>query len=887
MTRVRRINVSQVEGRDANNTNDDEIRPFGEAAIYIDNDGGPTDKPVLTIHDGTRTHLRSKVVGPGVLYGSNTDAGDGSGTDTIKLIPDSALHYNGGGYGNDQYIVVDPTGGDPGHIHLRAGGTQDASTADLYLGGELTCVRVSDTSGIVTVRTTSVGDPNITKDWAFESDGNLYFPGIGNNRIGESEPGLVVSSDNNVVLQSNNNGESKNWTFGTDGSITLPNNGVIRVDGNNIEVGNLNNFNVEAGGVVNIYTATDAVTPHQWQFGDDGSLTFPNDVKITTGGIMDQNAINFVVPDSVGSNTNYQWSFDASYGIPYLRFPDGTIQGTALKTESIGQVGYRLMFDTDIYANETGGAVNSYQTSVLLESNAQLRALFQIAPLATSTTARAYNHPTNFGEIILEVTTVTGAPIDLGMAVWAIVDGTPTPIGDIDTQQDPTTWILIGAPLLAEVVIGTEFEFYGGGFASYTPTQTIVLEWSDGTETEVVEGITNNPYSIGVDLVTAEDQTTLNYPMILMTADYEPAEFSHVIDADNNFKITTRADDFILNSDEGPLVIRNATSEFIFESNTLTVPGTISLEGIGGVVGFASGEATFIGIEGTTGWGVALRATDSQLDSKNWLFNIDGTLKLPVSAYGYAQLYTNGTDNLLLGSATHPVTINGSTGTIQLAAGADIVDSNGVSVLGGGSTGDITFSGDSVIGTEGRVTFGDAQNTVAIVSDQIPVKVQINDALGDPDQVWLFGVDGSVTFPDSTVQTSAWTKRIVAVPTSSTGTTGDLQGDLAFNATYMYYCTQNFSGTVITIASISSDNPNPYLIMYDSNTGWTSADLTGYTVTGPGGYTGTVTGPSTNQGVGLYYIPVTPNVTQTFGDYTFTSPGGNIWKRVAWSGDTW
>ena len=530
MTTIRKIVTSKIDGNDANSTNTSEIRPFGEAAIYIDGNG-PTDKLVLSIHDGVRTHQKSKVVGPGVLYGSNADAGDGSGADTIKLIPDAGL-------GTDQYIVVDPTGGEPGHIHLRAGGTQDASSADLYLGGELTCVRVSDTSGIVTVRTTSVGDPNITKDWAFESDGNLYFPGIGNNRIGESEPGLVVSSDNNVVLQSNNGGESKEWAFGTDGSITLPNNGVIRVDGNNIEVGNLNNFNVEAAGVVNIYTATDAVTPFQWQFGDNGELAFP----------------------------------------------------------------------------DNAGQINS-----------------------------------------------------------AVSDG-------------------------------------------------------PGLQVE----------------------------------------------ANGDFEIK------------------------VFDSE----------------------------------------------DTAIWSFEPSGSISFP-------------------------------DGSVQTTA------------YTGGSTGDITFSGDSVIGTEGRVTFGDAQNTVAIVSDQIPVKVQINDALGDPDQVWLFGVDGSVTFPDSTVQTSAWTKRIVAVPTSSTGTTGDLQGDLAFNATYMYYCTQNFSGTVITIASISSDNPNPYLIMYDSNTGWTSADLTGYTVTGPGGYTGTVTGPSTNQGVGLYYIPVTPDVTQAMGDYTFTSPSGNIWKRVAWSGDTW
>lgn len=154
---------------------------------------------------------------------------------------------------------------------------------------------------------------------------------------------------------------------------------------------------------------------------------------------------------------------------------------------------------------------------------------------------------------------------------------------------------------------------------------------------------------------------------------------------------------------------------------------------------------------------------------------------------------------------------------------------------------------------------------------------------------WIFGADGDLTFPDSTIQTTAWAGgRVVEVPTTSLGVTGDLQGDIAFNATYMYYCTQNFSGTEITMASItSSGSSSAVIIMYESNTGWTSDDLTGYTVSGPGGYTGTVTGPSDFQATTLWYIPVSPNVTQAVGDYIFTSPTGDIWKRVAWSADTW
>jgi hypothetical protein len=119
MATIRKINVSQVDGGNADNNDINTIRPFGETAFYLDNN----NKLTLMMFDGVRTHQDSKILSPGILYGSNADAGDGSGSDTIKLIPDASL-------GTDQYIVVDPTGGEPGHIHLRAGGTQDASGAD-------------------------------------------------------------------------------------------------------------------------------------------------------------------------------------------------------------------------------------------------------------------------------------------------------------------------------------------------------------------------------------------------------------------------------------------------------------------------------------------------------------------------------------------------------------------------------------------------------------------------------------------------------------------------------------------------------------------------------------------------------------------------------------
>lgn len=262
MTTIRKIVTSKIDGNDANSTNTSEIRPFGEAAFYIDYNW-PSEKPTLMIFDGVRNHRDSKVLAPGILWGSNADAGDGSQADTIKLIPDAELF----GAGSDQYIVVDPTGGEPGHIHLRAGGTQDSSGADLYLGGEKNFVRISDTNDSVTIKTTFVGEGETNYFWTFSDTGTLTIPGgsyandtsdiHSNNSIringkgldgvrlswenaitnlslvpaGEAVYNNVILANNGITLQSiitdGTNIIPKNWVFNNTGDLELPGGGAL------------------------------------------------------------------------------------------------------------------------------------------------------------------------------------------------------------------------------------------------------------------------------------------------------------------------------------------------------------------------------------------------------------------------------------------------------------------------------------------------------------------------------------------------------------------------------------------------------------------------------------------------------------------------------------
>jgi hypothetical protein len=183
MPRVRRINVSQIEGNSANDSNESEIRPFGEAGFYINEDGN-TNTVELLMFDGERTHLKSKVLGNGILYGANLDGGDG--LNTIKLVPDADTFRNG----SNQYIVVDPTA--PNHIHLRAGGAIDASSAELYLGGEINNVRVSD-SGSVAINTGN-SETETNSQWIFDSNGNITFPDGSIQSTASKEPVLIYET---------------------------------------------------------------------------------------------------------------------------------------------------------------------------------------------------------------------------------------------------------------------------------------------------------------------------------------------------------------------------------------------------------------------------------------------------------------------------------------------------------------------------------------------------------------------------------------------------------------------------------------------------------------------------------------------------------------------
>ena len=347
MTTVRKINVSQVEGDNANNTSTDEIRPYGELAVYI----GDNDKLELLMADGVRTNLRNKVLSKGTFYGGDSDSGDGEGYDTIKLVPDEELRRNG----SDQYVIIDPTTGQPGHIHLRAGGTIDQSTADLFLGGELNNVRVSDTYDHVTI-TTDAGEG--TRTWTFDNNGNLTFPDntVQTTAWAGSTADLVSTTTASITTLSNpNNGpfvgmvsanlEGDGYiVFGPAGGTSEPDQlagvdltrlvgGTITEAGSGLSspilsVTSLGNklYSIQVEGTLATVTGgegigltitVDPLFEKIWTFDTDGNVTVPGNITKTSGN-LEITAENYVIIDStnggqidIGANQSGEGSGDS------------------------------------------------------------------------------------------------------------------------------------------------------------------------------------------------------------------------------------------------------------------------------------------------------------------------------------------------------------------------------------------------------------------------------------------------------------------------------------------------------------------------------------------------------------------------------------------------
>jgi hypothetical protein len=113
---------------------------------------------------------------------------------------------------------------------------------------------------------------------------------------GGAPPGLYIRTDKT--------GESYQWQFGEDGSLTLPDQGPILFGGNNCQIQALQGFTISSDGGIVV-----DVTDKHWEFGLDGTLTIPGD-------ILSENGINIDINLSDSTLRRWQFGEDGNLTLP-------------------------------------------------------------------------------------------------------------------------------------------------------------------------------------------------------------------------------------------------------------------------------------------------------------------------------------------------------------------------------------------------------------------------------------------------------------------------------------------------------------------------------------------------------------------------------------------
>jgi hypothetical protein len=156
---------------------------------------------------------------------------------------------------------------------------------------------------------------------------------------------------------------------------------------------------------------------------------------------------------------------------------------------------------------------------------------------------------------------------------------------------------------------------------------------------------------------------------------------------------------------------------------------------------------------------------------------------------------------------------------------------------------------------------------------------------------WRFDRNGRIIFPNGSIQTTAWMPNR-DVPATSLGDFGDVQGDVALDENYMYYCAADHVGTPVTLFwtnvsevtmgeehYIQADVTNP-----NNLTGIFS--ITNISVDGSPLITVTVTRFEIVSGNTYKFFLENAEPWQSF-QQSQLQIIPNIWKRIEWSNDTW
>jgi hypothetical protein len=552
--------------------------------------------------------------------------------------------------------------------------------------------------GIVRIATGANGGPG-PKFWDFNDSGALTFPQGTTIATADGTDAFIIDGavDKDVQIYTYSGATARGWTFGTDGSLTLP--GDIKSNGNiNIDI-----------------NLTDS-TLRRWQFGEDGKLTFPDGanyagqtVTMPTTTIGNTNSFvwefsdNSIGSDRITLNWNLLASDTAGFYIgtthsttgKYL-FLDGTDQSLSYFPDGVPGGG-KLIFGSSA-GNNAGDAnaieIKAASGDVYLTSTESVK----ITVDAADSSARIWTFdPT--GEL-----TVPGPISGLGNAKLDFTTYGAN-VAYLTTTSDDTTALIMGttsAELYAhtDIIIRTNT----GGTAkvwNFNPDGTLTFPNATVQSTAWTGSLTNTAYGLPVSVSL---DTSAN--LILPFDGYAAFFASRTIFGNNT----------------GGAVLSSGQQK----ANVVTWPdGRIQLVTNGD--GFA-----FAGL--------------------SWTFGTDGHLTIPgdIRSEGNINIDINLSDSTLRRWQF------GEDGNLTLPTGGDILNSAGTSVLGGGGGSSSTLVNgafEASLGATGNLTIpGDI-----LSENEINIDLNLADSTL---RRWTFGQDGELLTPGN-INTTATTFTLV------------------------------------------------------------------------------------------------------------------------------
>lgn len=489
-------------------------------------------------------------------------------------------------------------------------------------------------------------------------------------------------------------------------------------------------------------------------------------------------------------------------------------------------------------------------------------------------------------------------------------------------------WIVIDALtwLVANAVDPSNEPYYTIRSSGWVPSTYLPV--FDGDDISGVTIDTATYYPEGAEYQTLE---IVNSDLMLAIPPCDTTDFDAILAAGNSASAVLQCGVESL-SETSFSAFPGASDQ---DLNTTDSPNFVNL----GLAGTEGADAT---LSISTDKNFVIGLNDTTTGSKTFQFETDGSFLLEGSIYVDGNIYGGAGNRLYLSgdegdgspSVNLPNSINGGTTPIaidnQFGGGVQIQTSTGnwlfddTRFLHFPSSGTDDYNiGENVDGFNIRsdLSFGIATNFTT-------------DA-----KYWTFGTDGTLTLPDvgnivSTghlnldanydgghsvyignnhptagslggvvlgdvrggfvdIKTTQFIISETSVPDHSTGSTGDILGQVAFDGSYIYYCTANYIGTPTTVSWSNFSE-------FDLGGGdhYVQADIADPSqLNGVLTITNVVENGVTSSELVTSYALISGN-TYKFYLANTTEPWNtlqtsslqvvpNIWKRVAWSNDTW